>query len=217
MYRKKQYAKKTAKLSKPMRKAVKQVVFRAVETKWNYASCGGITPIIFDANQPYCVNLLSAIGQGDSQQARTGDKINVSDVTFSGVIQAVPGATVHWNIYIFRSSIFRSGSNTFVNNTLNYSQFFKAVTNDSDIDIPDHEKVTIIKHQRFTMNPLNQGNGLYSIKYRLRADMKKAGYQYDSENGNLGKTSNIYGLIVSDVDQQCQVNAGMIVTRFKDA
>lgn len=217
VYRKKPYAKRTARLTKPMRKAVKQVVYRQIETKWNYQNTGSLSPMVFEANQPYSFNLLSGIGQGDSQQTRTGDKINVSDITFSGNIQSTPGAIVHWNVYIVRSSIYRNGINQQPAGTnIGYSAFYKPITNDSDIDIPDHEKVTVLKHMRYTQAPLNNG-GVATTKYRLRFDMKKAGYQYDSENGNLGKNFNLYGIIVCDNDQQSQINNGMIVTRFKDA
>lgn len=216
-YKKKTYAKRTAKLSKPMRKAVKQVVFKAIETKWNYHNAGSVAPLIFDANSPYSVNLLSSITQGDGQQNRTGDRLNVANITFSGNVQAVPGATVHFNIFIFRSAIYRQGSAEFTGTNIAYSAFFKPVTNDSDIDIPDHEKVTVLKHRRITLEPLNVTNGLKTVKFCLRVDMKKAAYQYDNEAGNLGKTNNIYGMVIADNDQQSQISNAMIVVRFKDA
>lgn len=217
LYKRKSYAKRTAKLSKPMRKAVKQVVFKAIETKWNYHAPGGVVPLIFDANSPYSINLLSSILQGDGQQNRTGDRINVADITFSGNVQAVPGATVHFNIYIFRSSIYRQGSADFLGTNIPYSSFFKPVTNDSDIDIPDHEKVTVLKHRRITLEPLNVTNALKTVKFCLRVDMKKAAFQYDAEAGNLGKTSNIYGMVIADNDQQSQISNSMVVVRYKDA
>lgn len=216
-YKKKTYGNRTKKLSKPMAKAVKAVVYRQVETKWSYASCGTIGTQIFDANTPVTCNLLSAIVQGDGQQNRTGDKINVSNITFSATVATVPGSTVHWHMYIFRSTIYKNNATQFQGTSLGYSTFFKNVTGDCDIDIPDHEKVTILKHRRITQYPLNVTSGVNSSKIMVSLNMKKAGYQYASEAGDLGKNNNIYGLIVADSDQQSQILNGQIVVRFKDA
>jgi len=214
-YKRKTYAKRTAKVSKPMRKAVKKVIRSQMETKICYTNDGAVPTMVFSQNEPYTVNLLSSILQGTSSVTRVGDKINVQYITFSTNLYAVPVSTIYWNVYLFRSSEYRNATPGFSTN-ISYSGFFKNITNNSNIDIPDHEKVTVLKHRTYKMEPSNDG-GQQNRKAIISFNMKGAGYQYDSENGNIGKNGNLYVLVIADQDQGCGFTDSMTVVKYKDA
>lgn len=227
-YVKRNKSTKKAKLSLPMRKAVKSIVRGNIETKQYWTSdrntngflIGNITNP-FDTSPPGTVVVqapLRNIVQGTQDDQRVGDQINLGTITLTAQITTLSVDTVQ-----VRAIMYRITKPAFTGSTgaEPYNNLFKNQTNNAMINEPDREKITVLAHKRFTIQPTNgqTGNTTTNYKYTrltLSHNFKYSKYQYEDGSAK-GKKGEICLAIFSDTTPLAFMNQNQCRVTYKDA
>lgn len=208
---------RVAKLSTPMRNAVKKVVNSKVEMKEHYTN-GFLTlntqqvGVPFDAFFP-----LSNILQDVTDGGRIGDEINLHRVTLRWALGRANDSITH-NIRFIVCKFYQNFTKNVLTpsrGTVQYEDLFKLVTSDYKTDILDSEKVTKLYDHTYVMS---NGNGTSQTEkiFSKTFNMKGMRYKYQGDNSRYGQKYEI-GILCIVNNQSLGINSSMCKVDYRDA
>ncbi|QDJ95244.1 capsid protein [Capybara virus 19_cap1_382] len=211
-YKRRKYGTRTQ-VPKPLRQAIKKTMNRQLETKKHYEAQMTLSPM--NGNTVYTSNLLCNITQGATENQRVGDRINLSRVHVSGEFSCKPTDNVFWHLYIFRTSNY-SDQGTTVPGTIPYGNFFKNVTGNPNVDMPDPDQVRILKYKRIQCDVSNN-QGTVIRRFYLSVNMKNVAYQYLTDGASGGRNYNLYFALVTRSNENNSIGQTESIIHYKDA
>lgn len=182
--------KKPAKLSKPMIKAVKNVVHRMAENKqWeritvNQALNGAYSGL--SSIDPTCFNLLPWISQGSGQSSRIGNQIRLVKNRFTAIVNALPyggsatyQAPIFVRYWVFSPKAFTNFTGDMGN--ANWKQFFQVNNSDSGFYGNLLDMLQNVNNELFTVHT----SKTFQLNTSLSGTISVSGAVYQSTSGQF--------------------------------